>query len=593
MELVLYVILQIFLFLYPSRLAACLSLKEFAIHAPTTFHSKTSQSALDLGGSNEFLDHIFQAIRDPQPIVRTCAADALSQCLIILVERRHSSLTGLLCQVYFALLEGLNVDTSRKQPWHAVAAAEASQHGSLLVVSSMIACTGDFMIPRFEEVCRAVLSFTESPKALVRLEIVRLIPRLAGRCPRVFGRRYLDQSLAFLMECASTPMAPRVGVDIRPSAYTALGQMVLAMVDDETGQVIGGSNLPTIKIIDDPVNPEFGGRIVELKPQGIIYEKLEDIFALLKVGLLQTTANGDSSVLSPALNCGACLVTALGDLAKSYLPALIDEMFRAGLSNDLIKCLQSIAQFAPGQQAEIEDRMLQEIAVCLAGTRDPLASSSWGWKAAPRSFSVESQSDIAASNPDVVINMSDDPEVIRSLVLSLQTLESFDGTIRKEKDVGKAAPLLSFVQGVVCRYLAHPSGEVRRAAALTCCTLLLPFDAAQEIRVGGYTGIVIEDVLEILVRVAVSDPAGFVRLCVVQALDSRYDAFLCQRHHLQDLFLLLQDEDFSTRAAGLRLLSRLAGINPANVLPGLRRFLNSLSEWLVWKCQTLVVSLLL
>jgi len=86
----------------------------------------------------------------------------------------------------------------------------------------MLAYTRDFMLPRFEEVCRAVLKFTDNAKALIRLEVVRLIPRLARRCPRVFGRRYLDQSLVFLIKCASSPMSPRVGVDIRPSAFTAM-----------------------------------------------------------------------------------------------------------------------------------------------------------------------------------------------------------------------------------------------------------------------------------------------------------------------------------------------------------------------------------
>ena len=85
---------------------------EFATHLPTTFHSKTSQATLGQGGSNEFIDYIFQAICDPQPIVRACASDALSQCLKILVERRHQSLTGLLCQVYFSLMNGLQQDTT-------------------------------------------------------------------------------------------------------------------------------------------------------------------------------------------------------------------------------------------------------------------------------------------------------------------------------------------------------------------------------------------------------------------------------------------------------------------------------------------------
>jgi FKBP12-rapamycin complex-associated protein len=80
------------------RLAACLTLKELAIHAPTAFYAKTSTSGH--GGSNEFLDQIASVLSDPQPIVRTCAADALSQCLKILVDRRHASLTAFLCQIH-------------------------------------------------------------------------------------------------------------------------------------------------------------------------------------------------------------------------------------------------------------------------------------------------------------------------------------------------------------------------------------------------------------------------------------------------------------------------------------------------------------
>ena len=137
------------------RLAATLALKEFAIHAPTAFYSKTSQSTLGQGGSNEFLDYIFQAVRDPQPIVRACAADALSQCLKILMERQHMSLTGLLCQVHFSVMEGLDLQlpTNTWANPAITSKGETSQHGSLLVVATMIAHTRDFMLPRYDEVC--------------------------------------------------------------------------------------------------------------------------------------------------------------------------------------------------------------------------------------------------------------------------------------------------------------------------------------------------------------------------------------------------------------------------------------------------------
>jgi hypothetical protein len=120
-------------------------LKEFSIHLPTTFHSKTSNSTLGHGGSNEFLDHIFKAIRDNEPIVRACATDALSQCLRILVDRRHPSLTGLLCQVHVSVMEGLRgevpVASTKKKATQLETELQSARHGSLLAVASMVAYT--------------------------------------------------------------------------------------------------------------------------------------------------------------------------------------------------------------------------------------------------------------------------------------------------------------------------------------------------------------------------------------------------------------------------------------------------------------------
>ena len=572
-----------------SRLAACLSLKEFAINAPTTFHSKTSQSTLGQSGSNVFLDIIFNAIHDPQPIVRTCAVDALSQCLKILVDRRHVSLTGLLCQVHFAMIDGLHAEPPEKRrTWQSINAADAKHHGSLLVVSTMLAYTREFIAPRFEEMCREILVFTKSKLALIRLEVVRLVPRLALRCPKDFGRRYLQQFLTFLLECATAPAAPRTGVDIKPFAITAIGHLILAMVDEETGEVIGASDLPTLRILDDPDNVGTG-QIVELTECGFIRRRLSDMFLLVRRGLSASTG---TNMLSPALHCAANLVEALGDLALPYTANLIDDMFRAGLSTDLIRCLHSMARCVPAQQSRIQERMLQEVSFCLAGTRDvyhPLASfqrsSFWrtdSYKNAPGRTRPEIR---ALANADggtektdgmIRINMANDEATVATLVLSLQTLASFGGTTVRVSSSGAVVPLLPYVQEVAAQYLVHPSDDVRRAAATTCCVLLIPHEATNKGKIGSHSGLIIENVLGQLIPVAVSDPSPMVRLCVVRALDARYDPYLCQHHHLQELFLLLQDDNVATRGAGLRLVGRLASRNPAPTLPVMRKFLNDI-----------------
>jgi serine/threonine-protein kinase mTOR len=561
------------------RLAAALSLKELAIHAPTAFHSKTSQSTLGQGGSNEFLDHIFEAIRDPQPIVRACAADALSQCLKILVERQHSSLTGLLCQVFFSLAEGLKQETTKKRIM-----SSSVQHGSLLVTSCMLAYAGNFMLPRFDEVCSSVLAFSTNPSPLIRLEVIRLIPSLARRCPSVFGRRYLEASLTFLIQSASTPATPRVGVDIRPSAYRAIGQLALAMKDGKTGQVIGGALLRNVKIVENPDHPD-GLYTVQVSDSGGIHDKLDAIFSLVKMGLQM---GPEAETLSPALECAANLVQALDDIALPYIPDLINDMFRAGLTHDLINALHSIAQCVPGQQSVIENRLLQETSVILAGMPsakdicDPLGGEKFflpqGWLRRRQNHPQNIEPPNVRSAPNgrssgISINMSNNPATVKALVLSLQTLGSFGDHMGRVTTSGAVVPLLPFVQDVAVKYLSHPSSEVRRAAALTCCILLKPEGLSRNT---SYGGIVIEECLSELLRVAISDPSAVVRLCVVRGLDSRYDPYLCQSHHLQALFLLLSDESLATRAAGVRLLGRLTEINPATILPVLRRFLADL-----------------
>ena len=150
----------------------------------------------------------------------------------------------------------------------------------------------------------------------------------------------------------------------------------------------------------------------------------------------------------------------------------------------------------------------------------------------------------------------------RLLVLSLSTLA----------DLGPSSPhsMLPFVNYVVSMYLGHWDVGVRGEAVETCCRLLGWQLGSHATRRGGRTGRVIEGVLLKLLRTAVSDPSPDVRHTLVLSLDYRYDPHLCQAHHLSTLFLLVQDEVFAIRACALKLLGRLAVMNPAYVLPALR-----------------------
>jgi hypothetical protein len=61
-------------------------------------------------------------------------------------------------------------------------------------------------------------------------------------------------------------------------------------------------------------------------------------------------------------------VEAFGEVDHSYLPELIENMFGAGLSIDLIHCLRAIAECVSEQRSVIEDRLFSEVSISLTGT---------------------------------------------------------------------------------------------------------------------------------------------------------------------------------------------------------------------------------
>jgi tetratricopeptide (TPR) repeat protein len=665
------------------KLAAVLVLSELAKSSPTAFYSKTNTSStlsggrggsmgvlasyldgLGLSGTNEFLDNIFPVLMDPHPIVRVSAADALSECLKILMDRQQRSMTAPLCKLHSQMMDGLqwtpggkvnDGEDKFKERDNAIKA-----HGSLLVVTEMLNHSRNFILPRFDEVCTAVLKFTRHPMALIRLELIRIIPQLARRNPDVFGCRYLCQSLDFLLASAATPPPQRSGIDLRPKAFLAIGQLASGMSDEEMGG--GDITIPTVRIFDKPKSvveaedvdeDDSEYHIVELEDESVFQQRLGDIFNLISESLKRNRLASLGNVAnyrSDVLICFANMVEALGQHATPYVRGIVEDMFRSGLSKNLLGCLHSIAASLPSMQLYIERRLFEEVSFCLAGTRSlnsaydlfsasenirpAMPSINEGTSALLRSTSSPREQgtennlmrsmSLASMNPSgrprkritselevnelsssrprsesitqspaaagastnyesgVVINTSTKPEAIDKLILSLQTLRTIGESYMRAHETENGNMLLPFLRDVISLYLDHPSSDVRREAAVTCSLLLLPFGkkvkegSILSFRVGSVSGSYVEEILQKLLRIAVSDLSPVVRLCVVSGLDERYDPYLSQLSLLPPLFLMLEDETLVMRACALQLLGRLSRLNPATILPGLRIVLTDL-----------------
>nr|CCA19196.1 PREDICTED: similar to fkbprapamycin associated protein putative [Albugo laibachii Nc14] len=167
-----------------------------------------------------------------------------------------------------------------------------------------------------------------------------------------------------------------------------------------------------------------------------------------------------------------------------------------------------------------------------------------------------------------------------AILLSLKTLSCFDF-------YGNFS-LLPFTKECVALYLQSPDPRIRQQAVFTCTKLLL-FSAEtkpsrriyhgtnhdwQRISKRGPSGRVMDTILTRLLQVGLSDTDVNVRLSVlVSFLNASFDDFLCQEQHLNMLLKLLNDEQAVIREHTMQLLDRLAPLNPAFVLPSLRRML--------------------
>ncbi|KAJ2845742.1 phosphatidylinositol kinase- protein kinase tor1, partial [Coemansia brasiliensis] len=154
------------------------------------------------------------------------------------------------------------------------------------------------------------------------------------------------------------------------------------------------------------------------------------------------------------------------------------------------------------------------------------------------------------------------PVTTDMLVLALRTLQMFDFSEEN---------LSEFVRNGILQYLNHSSSAVRKEAIYAVSHIVMADPLYRSMAGAGVE--VASEVVQRLVSTAVIDLDSDVRLTAVQMLEkgTSFDFHMGKAQNIQDLFLLLNDEVFAVRLAVLAVIGRLANMNPAHVMPSLRR----------------------
>eukprot|EP00762_Andalucia_godoyi_P003296 ANDGO_06658.mRNA.1 Serine/threonine-protein kinase TOR2 len=486
-----------------KRFAACCVLKELAENAPTLFYAHVSL----------FLDHIWNALRDQNVVVREKAVESLRACLALIAERESRWRV----QWYYAIYD--EAEKGFKMKSEAI-------HASLLTVLALLDHAGDFMTQRFPQVLDSVFKYKDHKEKIVRRTVVLAMPQCARYNPKFFTSQYLKTAVNHVLSFT-------LKKDDKALAFSALGDLALAC---------GRSILAHLDPIIAAVKENLSGK----KSRNFCPEILTCISNFAKA-------------------CGA------DPSLEIHLMQILDSMFSGGLSSTLTSSLATLSSSIPSLSVPISDRLLDLISRILARTSYRIASlqvpAQVGSSVVSSSSSHQTLSTLANSVP-LPSSMDDDEDgSVDTIRLALHTLGSFELSEHS---------LMDFVRHCVVRYLEEEDSEIRKEAALTCAHVLSRHGRAMNengLESALYFTAVRAEILEKLLAVAISDPQSSIRKAILSSLDSSFDSFLALSENLRCLFMALNDENFDNRIMAVEILGRLSLRNPAYVLPSLRKSL--------------------
>ena len=194
------------------RLAGVLIMKELAKSSPTLMYQYVPA----------VLETIWVALRDPKYLIRETASEAVGACLEITVAREDRQKSQNLNRLYEEVLKGFQMNTTE------------AIHGSLLTIKQLIQKGGFFMHgPKYREACDIVFRYKEHRDAIVRREVLNIIPTLAAYNPEQFTNNYLHMCMLWLQNLINRKQKDNF------AAFVTIGNIALAVKSKITPYVDG------------------------------------------------------------------------------------------------------------------------------------------------------------------------------------------------------------------------------------------------------------------------------------------------------------------------------------------------------------------
>ncbi|CAH0563403.1 unnamed protein product [Brassicogethes aeneus] len=537
-----------------KRHAAVLVLKELAMTMPTYFYQQVSQ----------FFELIFYATQDPKPAIREGAIDALRAALIVTAQReftKENQKTLWYKQCYEESGKLLTVDRGEK-------VRDERVHGSLLILNELLR----FSNAQWERKYTQLLETTDTKSSIEfdqftferplfmynlpnKKSSTHILPKLLPEKPLILEsvvcRQLVSEKFEYI--CLDV-LAQRF-----TSKYTYVQQAILTILprlaafDKQLFKV----HLPsTMQYLFNILQGREKNKNFAFVTIGLIAvaveEQMEPYVEKIMEHIKMTLPRGEFvskkrvPIDSSVFKCITFLGRALKSHDKMEIPALLNQMLATGLTQSLTVCLRELAKRCPAHKEKISLGLLKMLSIILL-------SKNLTHPGMPRHLAMNVMPLTGTSESTTQI-----------IVLALHTLGTFDFEGQR---------LLPFVERCANYFLAHEQTEIRLEAVRTTCRLLRHAIRSTAKNPSENISKTVGYVLHRLLEVGLTDTEASVRYGVLVSLDSTFDHHLAQAESLGALFISLQDEKFEIREVALFMIGRLSSMNPAYVMPYLRKAL--------------------
>lgn len=458
---------------------------------------------------NSILDNIWRALRDSKLVIRSDASVTLGKCLAIINDRDSALTKKWVLRLFNGCIYGLQMNTT------------VSVHGTLLVYRQLVSLEGGYLKDKFSEIYETTMKYKDNKSLVIRKEIYAIVPVLAAFNPQFFAEKYLDSIMIHYLALLRNITSHQPSNSDKGPILISIGDIAY-----HVGAEIGPYTDAIVENLRDGLNTKY-----KLRKE---YE-LEIFYCIGKL---------------------ACAIPPL--LAKHLNRDLLNSMFACPLSDHMQETLAIICEKIPSLETTVNEKLLDILCLVLSGEKFRLPGSPVPMKTlsseAARSYRDKSCFKITGElNNDAL-----DSAILAKALKMLSNIKP-------------KYSLTEFVRKVTISYMEHDNRQVRKLAALTSCDLFVRDSICTQTSL--YALNAVSEVLSKLLTVAITDPFAEIRFEILKHLDTCFDPQLSQPDNSKLLFMALNDEVFPIQLEAMKICGRLAMVNPAYVIPSLRKTL--------------------